>query len=212
MIELLTADTPNGKKISIMLEEIKFDFDLNDLEQPFHKHLMHTFSFCVNEQFYNIDPKKLMPHVKNTIERGKKVMASDYAKALAQLSEYRFKVDQIFSKFDYIISPTVAIPPHKCNERPNIIDGKIDISEISDHEMFDENNYDYSSWIFVLAQFTAPFNWSGNPAVSLPCGFTKSGLPIGLQLAGKKRSELSLFQASKAFEEIKPWHQNRPNI
>ena len=75
-----------------------------------------------------------------------------------------------------------------------------------------ENNYDYSSWIFVLAQFTAPFNWSGNPAVSLPCGFTKSGLPIGLQLAGKKRSELSLFQASKAFEEIKPWHQNRPNI
>ena len=78
--------------------------------------------------------------------------------------------------------------------------------------MFNENNYDYSSWIFVLAQFTAPFNWSGNPAVSLPCGFTKSGLPIGLQLAGKKRAELSLFQASKAFEEIKPWHQQRPNI
>ena len=153
-----------------------------------------------------------MPHVKNTIERGKKVMASDYAKALAQLSEYRFKMDKIFSNFDYILSPTVAIPPHKCNERPNIINGKIDISTIDDKEMFEENDYDYSSWIFVLAQFTAPFNWSGNPAVSLPCGFTKSGLPIGLQLAGKKRGELSLIQASKAFEEIKPWQQNRPRI
>ena len=97
-------------------------------------------------------------------------------------------------------------------ERPNIINGKIDISNIDDKEMFEENDYDYSSWIFVLAQFTAPFNWSGNPAVSLPCGFTKSGLPIGLQLAGRKRGELSLIQASKAFEEIKPWHQNRPSI
>jgi len=194
------------------LEEIKFDFDLNDLEQPFHKILMHTFSFCVNEPFYKVGPKKLMPHVKNTIERGKKVMASDYAKALAQLMEYRSKVDQIFSKFDYIISPTVAIPPHKCHERPNIIDGKINISKIENKEIFEENNYDYSSWIFVLAQFTAPFNWSGNPAVSIPCGFTKTGLPVGLQLAGKKKGELSLIQASKSFEEIKPWHNNRPKI
>ena len=63
-----------------------------------------------------------------------------------------------------------------------------------------------------LAQFTAPFNWSGNPAVSLPCGFTKSGLPVGLQLAGKKKSELSLLQASKAFENINSWQQNRPKI
>lgn len=39
------------------LEELKFDFDLNDLEQPFHKHLMHTFSFCVNEEFYNLIQK-----------------------------------------------------------------------------------------------------------------------------------------------------------
>ena len=212
VFEVFDKNVKLFEKLGANLEEIKFDFDLNDYEQPFHKHLMHTFSFCVNEQFYNVDPKKLMPHVKNTIERGKKVMASDYAKALAQLSEYRFKMERIFSKFDFIISPTVAIPPHKCNERPNIINGKIDISRIDDKEMFEENNYDYSSWIFVLAQFTAPFNWSGNPAVSLPCGFTKSGLPIGLQLAGRKRGELSLIQASKAFEEIKPWHQNRPSL
>ena len=194
------------------LEELKFDFDLNDLEQPFHKHLMHTFSFCVNEEFYNIDPKKLMPHVKNTIERGRKVMASDYAKALAQLMQYRSKMDKIFDKYDYILSPTVAIPPHKFNERPIINNGKIKILDITDDQMFNNNNYDYSSWIFVLAQFTAPFNWSGNPAVSLPCGFTKSGLPVGLQLAGKKKSELSLLQASKAFENINPWQQNRPKI
>jgi len=194
------------------LEELKFDFDLNDLEQPFHKHLMHTFSYCVNEEFYNIDPKKLMPHVKNTIERGSKVMASDYAKALAQLMEYRSKMDKIFDKYDYILSPTVAIPPHKFNERPIINNGKIEILDISNDQMFNNNNYDYSSWIFVLAQFTAPFNWSGNPAVSLPCGFTKSGLPVGLQLAGKKKSELSLLQASKAFENINPWQQNRPKI
>lgn len=210
--EIFNINVKLFEKLGANLEEIKFDFDLNDLEQPFHKYLMHTFSSCVNEIFYNIDKNKLMPHVKNTIERGSKVMAKDYAKALAQLMEYRFKMEKIFTKYDFIISPTVAIPPHKCNERPNIIDGKIDISYIDDIEMFEKNNYDYSSWIYVLAQFTAPFNWSGNPAVSIPCGFTKKGMPIGLQLAGKKRGELSLIQASIEFEKIKPWHQHRPRI
>ena len=113
---------------------------------------MHTFSSCVNEIFYNIDKNKLMPHVKNTIERGSKVMAKDYAKALAQLMEYRFKMEKIFTKYDFIISPTVAIPPHKCNERPNIIDGKIDISYIDDIEMFEKNNYDYLKSFFSCFQ------------------------------------------------------------
>ena len=173
---------------------------------------MHTFSFCVNEQFYNIAPKKLMPHVKNTIERGRNVMASDYAKALAQLMEYRAKMDKIFDKYDYILSPTVAVSPHKFYERPNIVNGKIELSNITDDQMFNNNNHDYSSWVFVLAQFTAPFNWSGNPAVSLPCGFTQAGLPVGLQLAGRKKSELNLIQASKAFENIKTCQKIRPKI
>tara|TARA_B100000674_G_scaffold191103_1_gene155700 strand:- start:30 stop:212 length:183 start_codon:yes stop_codon:yes gene_type:complete len=59
---------------------------------------------------------------------------------------------------------------------------------------------------------TAPFNWSGNPAATLPCGFTKASLPVGLQIVAPKMKENELFKASKAYENVNPWHKKRPVI
>jgi len=62
----------------------------------------------------------------------------------------------------------------------------------------------------VLTRFTAPFNLTGLPAISLPCGFTGNGLPIGLQIVGPAWSEARLLRAARAYEEATSWHRATP--
>ena len=71
-----------------------------------------------------------------------------------------------------------------------------------------EHSWDWLSW----AEFSYPFNLSGNPAASVPCGFTNSGLPVGLQIVGKRLDELSVLRAAAAFEVARPWADKRPPI
>ena len=58
--------------------------------------------------------------------------------------------------------------------------------------------------------FTYPFNISGHPAASIPCGWSSEGLPIGMQIVGKRFDELTVLQVCKAFEDIAPWQEKRP--
>jgi len=60
--------------------------------------------------------------------------------------------------------------------------------------------------------FTFPFNMTGHPAASIPSGWTSDGLPIGMQIVGKRFDELTVLQVSKAFEELAPWQDKRPNF
>ena len=68
--------------------------------------------------------------------------------------------------------------------------------------------WDWISW----AEFSYPFNMSGNPAASVPCGFTEAGLPVGLQIVGKRTDELSVLCAAAAFESAQPWDGKRPTF
>jgi aspartyl-tRNA(Asn)/glutamyl-tRNA(Gln) amidotransferase subunit A len=63
-----------------------------------------------------------------------------------------------------------------------------------------------------LTRFTAPFNLTGLPALSLPCGFTHNGLPIGLQIVSRPWAEAQVLQAGYAYEQATEWHSRRPNL
>jgi aspartyl-tRNA(Asn)/glutamyl-tRNA(Gln) amidotransferase subunit A len=60
--------------------------------------------------------------------------------------------------------------------------------------------------------YTYPFNMSGHPAASIPCGWTSDGLPIGMQIIGKRLDDLTVLQASRAFEEMAPWQDKKPKF
>jgi aspartyl-tRNA(Asn)/glutamyl-tRNA(Gln) amidotransferase subunit A len=64
----------------------------------------------------------------------------------------------------------------------------------------------------LLTRYTAPFNLTGLPALSLPCGFTNEGLPIGLQIIARHWGEAQLLQAGFAYEQATHWHNRRPVI
>ena len=63
-----------------------------------------------------------------------------------------------------------------------------------------------------LTRFTAPFNLTGFPALSVPCGFVEAGLPIGLQIVACPWAEASVLRAGYAYEKATEWHKRRPAI
>ena len=64
----------------------------------------------------------------------------------------------------------------------------------------------------ALTQYTRPYNISGTPAVSIPCGFSESGMPIGLQLAGRPFDEATVLRAAHAYERATDWRRRRPPV
>lgn len=71
-----------------------------------------------------------------------------------------------------------------------------------------QHPWDWLMW----AEFSYPFNWSGSPAASLPCGFTPAGLPVGLQIVGRRFDDLGVLRACAAFEAARPWAPLRPPL
>ncbi len=101
---------------------------------------------------------------------------------------------RLFETYDLLVTPTIACPPFPVGlDNPTEIAGK----PVPPY-----------GWI----PFTFPFNMTGQPAASVPCGFTKDGLPIGLQIVGRRFDDATVLRASAAFERARPWAQHRPPL
>ena len=61
-------------------------------------------------------------------------------------------------------------------------------------------------------RFTNPFNLTGLPALSVPCGFTTQGLPIGLQIAGRPHDEATVLRVGHSYQQVTEWHRRRPPL
>ncbi len=96
---------------------------------------------------------------------------------------------------DLLILPTVAVPPFPVEQPyPTEINGK--------------SLDNYTQWFFLTYGITL----TGLPAISIPCGFTQSGLPVGLQIVGRRRQEATVLTAAAAFEQAAPWAGHLPPV
>ncbi len=110
-----------------------------------------------------------------------------------EIGTYRQYTNDYFEKFDLLLTPSLAVPAFKIGEEPEVIGGK---------------RVPHRLWGFT--PFTYLFNVTGNPAATVPAGFAKSGLPVGLQIVGDMRAETTVLAASAALEEARPWADKRP--
>ncbi len=118
-----------------------------------------------------------------------------------QFHRYRLweEIRNVFSRYDILITPTTAVPAFEIDEPgpgpmgPTVIDG-IEVGP--------------TGWV----PFTLPFNFTGQPAASVPCGFTSRGLPVGMQIAGGLWDEPSVLRAARAFEKARPWNDRKPAL
>ena len=152
---------------------------------------------AVAAQLYDELPewgKQFDPGLALYVERSKDILARDYVKARMKHLEYWAKIRVFFDKYDLLLAPVLAVPPFSVGTySPAEINGQ-KVSAIA--------------WM----PFTYPFNVTGQPAASIPCGFTKDGLPLGLQIIGRKYDEVSVLKASAAFEKVKPWADKYPPL
>lgn len=113
--------------------------------------------------------------------------AVDYSKALFAKHELSIKSGKFFQNYDLLLTPTVASPPPS-----------VDF----------EDPIGFLKWI----PFTPVFDFTGQPAASVPAGWTKDGLPVGLQIVGRFYDEATVFRAAAAFEEAQPWTHRKPPL
>jgi len=108
--------------------------------------------------------------------------------------QYYDIIYRIFEQYDIIVTPTVACTAFELGKNnPEKISGK---------------SVSPASW--TLPTFV--FNMTGHPAASIPCGWSSEGLPMGMQIVGRRFNDLMVLQVSKAFEEIAPWQDKRPKF
>ena len=120
------------------------------------------------------------------LRTGQTFTGVDYAQARRDRDELRREWLALLGEYDVILSPTtvIAAPPR---------DGQDAVAAAA-----------------RLTANTLPFNLTGFPAISVPCGFTQTGLPIGLQLAAGPWREGLLLRVARAYEHATPWHERRP--
>jgi Asp-tRNA(Asn)/Glu-tRNA(Gln) amidotransferase A subunit family amidase len=127
------------------------------------------------------------PVVQNLIERGKGLSAVAVGKANLARETVWHALNRVFETHDLLVCPTTAVSAFPINDGPpSSINGtKID---------------PLLGWFL-----TYPINFTGNPAASIPCGFSKDGLPIGMQIIGRRLDDDVVLRASRAFECAAPW-------
>jgi aspartyl-tRNA(Asn)/glutamyl-tRNA(Gln) amidotransferase subunit A len=134
-----------------------------------------------------IDPG-LLQIIESTLRNGPLRYVQGWFERLAWWQHPR----AFFDKYDLLLTPTVACPPFRTG-----LDNPADIAG---------RPIPPYGWI----PFTYPFNLTGQPAASVPCGFTRDGVPVGLQIVGRRFDDVGVLRASAAFERARPWQAHRP--
>lgn len=127
------------------------------------------------------------------LRNAEKLRGIDYAKACASRQVIMRMVDDLFQRVDLLLSPTMGVVPMKLNG-----------SALED-VVTPEVGHD-------LLAFTSPFSLSGNPTISVPCGFSDEGLPLSLKLVGRHSNEVLILQAAQAYQQSTSWHNRHPLV
>jgi aspartyl-tRNA(Asn)/glutamyl-tRNA(Gln) amidotransferase subunit A len=126
------------------------------------------------------------------VEASLSITLPEYHQALAWKHAYISEIHRFFSDWDFLLTPAVSVAAFPAD--------RLQPAHWPQHP------WNWLSW----APFSYPFNLSWNPAASVPCGFTSAGLPVGLQIAGRRFDDLGVLQLSAAFETVRPWARRRP--
>jgi aspartyl-tRNA(Asn)/glutamyl-tRNA(Gln) amidotransferase subunit A len=137
--------------------------------------------------------KGFQPDVRDLVEMGRLVSAVDYLHAEQLRTELCKDFAKIFDTVDIVISPTSPITAWHAGQKEIEIDGS------------------FESVLAASWRFTYPFNLTGMPAITVPAGLDRNGLPIGLQIAGPPFSERKILAVAAAFEAEHSYHEAKPN-
>ena len=149
-------------------------------------------AYTYHSQWLAESPEKYFAITRQRIlQNSADVKASAYVQSRRQLELLRREIRKTFTAADLLITPTMPLLPAKISDN-------VDATRDSKYPLGIRN--------------TAPFDVLGVPTISIPCGFTTSGLPIGLQIAGAPFSESTVLALAHAYEQATEWHSRSPAL
>jgi len=139
-------------------------------------------------------PQDYQRDVRERLFTGAFISGVHYLRAQQIRALVRAEVEEALARRDVLLAPSTPIATTPLGERETTVDGvRVEVRS-------------------ALLRFTRPFNVSGHPACSVPCGFTRDGFPLGMQLVGRPFDELTVLRAADAWQRATDWHTRRPPV
>jgi Asp-tRNA(Asn)/Glu-tRNA(Gln) amidotransferase A subunit family amidase len=158
------------------------------MEVPTDRTLQAAESYAYHAENVRKSPDLYQPETLRRIRSGEKVTAAEYITRRNELEFARRSIPELFADVDVLVTPTTPTPA------PTIAELKHNPDRLRPAEL-------------KLLRNTRPFNIWGLPAISVPCGFTQSGLPLGVQIAGPHWREDLVLRLAYAYEQATAWHK-----
>jgi aspartyl-tRNA(Asn)/glutamyl-tRNA(Gln) amidotransferase subunit A len=149
--------------------------------------ILSSEAFAIHEQWMKERPQDYGALGRERLASGAFIRAADYVNALRRRRQLTAAFHALFADVDVMLTASSMDPA--C---------RIDDARMVDHT--------------YARQARSPFNVTGSPALSLPSGFSKDGLPLGIQLIGQPFSEALLYRVAHAYEEASPWKDRHPTL
>jgi aspartyl-tRNA(Asn)/glutamyl-tRNA(Gln) amidotransferase subunit A len=169
-----------------VIEDVNMDF-LRDAALV-NATMMRSDAAAVHRDRLREHPDWFGEDIRRRLEEGARTTSTEYALARRTQAEMKKRFEAFFESYDLLILPTTPIPAPA-------IEGNDAVEQAA-----------------RLTRFTAPFNLTGLPALSIPCGFTPSRLPIGLQIVSRAWAEAKALNAGHAYEQATEWHTRFPAL
>ena len=154
--------------------------------------ILRAEAYAYHKDYVSKSPELYQVQTLKRIQAGVDIPTSAYIQARRQLEQVRRSIGKIFESVDLLITPTACVPPFA-------IADLLDPNTLREKELLTLRN-------------TRPFNMLGLPTISVPCGFTRANLPIGIQIIGPPGSEATVFRLAYAYEQATEWHKRKPNL
>jgi aspartyl-tRNA(Asn)/glutamyl-tRNA(Gln) amidotransferase subunit A len=150
-------------------------------------------AYSYHKDYIGEHPELYQAATLKRLRAGTEVSAAKYIHSRREIEHIRRSILNVFENVDAMITPTVRIPPFTIGEL------QADIDTVRTKEL-------------AMLHNTRPLNLTGLPTISVPCGFTSNGLPIGLQITGRPGDETTILRLAYAFEQATGWHKRDPSL
>jgi aspartyl-tRNA(Asn)/glutamyl-tRNA(Gln) amidotransferase subunit A len=167
--------------------------EIRDIEIPVptDRTLQSAEAYAFHAEFVARNPDLYQPETLRRIRTGQNVSREALIESRRELEQARRDIVSIFADVDVLVTPTMPIAA------PTIAELKQNPDRLRPQEL-------------LLLRNTRPVNVWGLPAISIPCGFTQAGLPIGLQIIGPPWGESAILRVAHAYEQATTWHKREP--
>ncbi|HXZ32678.1 MAG TPA: amidase [Terriglobales bacterium] len=164
-----------------------------DLPVPTDRTLQSAEAYAYHAEYVARSPELYQADTLRRIRTGENISAGEVAERRRELHQIRSEIRGLFDKIDVLATPTTPIAA------PLLAELKENPGLLRPCEL-------------TLLRNTRPFNVWGLPAISVPCGFTRSGLPIGLQIAAAHWAEADVLLVAHVYEQATSWHNRQPSL